>query len=42
MDSKNLPLGEAFRLSYRKSVSEKERQKIFRDRVGDKKEYPAK
>ena len=42
MDSKNLPLGEAFRLSYRKSISAEERQEIFRDRVGEKKEYPVK
>ena len=42
METKNLPLGEAFRLSTRKSLTAEERRKIFRDNVGDKKEYPIK
>lgn len=40
MDSKNLSLGEAFRLSTRQSITPEERRKIFRDRIGAKKEYP--
>ena len=40
MDLKNLSLGEAFRLSERGSITEEERKKIFRDRIGDKKVYP--
>ena len=42
MDLKNLSLGEAFRLSYRQSITAEERQKIFRDSIGETKEYPAK
>ncbi len=42
MDSKNLPLGEAFRLSTRKSPTAEERRKIFGDMVESKKEYPVK
>jgi len=40
MDSKNLSFGEAYRLSERVSVEPEERRKIFRDRIGSKKEYP--
>lgn len=43
MDMKNLPLGEAFRLSYRKSISAEERREIFKDRIENKdKQYPPK
>jgi hypothetical protein len=43
MDMKNLSLGEAFRLSTRKSPTAEERRKIFRDTVEKGgKEYPAK
>jgi len=41
MDSKNLPLGEAFRLSLRASIGKGERQEIFRDTLENKgKDYP--
>lgn len=40
MDSKNIPFGEAYRLSERISVTAEDRRKIFRDRIGNKKEYP--
>ena len=40
MDSKNLSFGEAYRLSERSSPTPEERRKIFRDRIGAKKEYP--
>jgi len=41
-DLKNLPFGEAYRLSERASVTPEERRKIFKDRIGSKKEYPRK
>ena len=40
MDSKNLPFGEAYRLSERVSIEPEDRRKVFRDRIGSKEEYP--
>jgi len=42
MDIKNLPIGEALRLSFRQDVDAKKAREILREALQDKKYYPKK